>query len=67
MANTVKNSLSNTKTNHQNMSFGIRIAQNKKIIVFRNSIAQRWIGDWYLVGDCLYFVLEYVAPTMLGV
>ena len=30
LAYTVKISLSNTKANHQNMSFGIRIAHNNK-------------------------------------
>ena len=51
MANTVKNSLSNTKSNHQNMLFGIRIAHNKNIMVFRHLIAQKRIGDCFFVGD----------------
>ena len=50
MANSVKNILSNTKANHQNMSFGIIYAHNKKK-AFIHLNTQSQIGDWYFVGE----------------
>ena len=52
MASTVKKSLSNTKINHQNMSFGIRISHNKKIMMIRHLIAQRQIGEKTQLHRC---------------
>ena len=57
MANTVKNSLSNTKSNHQNMTFGMHVAHSRKIMVFRHLKSQKQIDDWYFVGVFLHIVL----------